>query len=131
MKWKNININKNNIEYETGRAVLIKMPHSSDYDGFKFWHPSKLVREGRNDGAVSIGYTEEFTFRLFKNGNGKHNSREIVAEETIDASEFELAFGRMDECIEAPKKDTESYVEVNEPEFKTPKETKVADELSL
>lgn len=58
MEWKNINISKNNIDTETARSVLIKMPHNSEYDGYKFWHPSKLVRNGRNSNSVSINILE-------------------------------------------------------------------------
>ena len=32
--WKNINISKNNIDHETAKAVLIKMPNKSDYKGY-------------------------------------------------------------------------------------------------
>lgn len=97
--WKNININKQNIKAETEKAVLIAMPHSSDYDGYCFWHPLKLVRQGKHRGAVSIGYTNDFSFRLMKYGKGKYNSRQIISEETISVAEFEEAFGIMDENI--------------------------------
>ena len=31
-----------------------------NYAGYKFWHPSKLIRHGRNSYAVSLGYTDDF-----------------------------------------------------------------------
>lgn len=127
MKWKNININKSNIEAETSRAVLIKMPHSSDYDGYKFWHPAKLVRRGRHSGAVSIGYTDGFTFKLFKNGNGKYNKFDVLDETEIGAEEFEDAFGVIDENIVAPAKAND--YETHKPEEKEVEEVKVEDEL--
>ncbi len=86
--WKNIEINIQNIETDTGKATLIKMPNTSDYAGYKFWHPSKLVRYGSNSYARSIGYTDEFTFKLFKNGNGKHNKFDVIDEIEIDAEEL-------------------------------------------
>lgn len=38
MAWQKITVNVQNVEAETGKAVLITMRHKSDYDGFKFWH---------------------------------------------------------------------------------------------
>ena len=43
--WHKITISANSIEASTDKAVLIKMKHKSNYDGFVFWHPKKLVRE--------------------------------------------------------------------------------------
>ena len=77
---------------ETERAVLIAMPHSSEFDGYKFWHPRKLVRESRLKGKVSIGFTEEFVFYLRKYGSGLYNSREVTDEIPIAADEFEDVF---------------------------------------
>lgn len=81
--WKNINISKNNIDHETAKAVLIKMPNKSDYKGYCFWHSSKLVRKGRNKNSISIGYTNDFTFKLIKYGNGKYNKNEFIGNEQI------------------------------------------------
>lgn len=128
MNWKNINVNNQNIEVETSKSVLIKMPNNSDYKGYKFWHPAKLVRSGRNSNAVSLGYTDEFTFKLKKYGNGKYNRNEVIDEVEIDAEEFEIAFDVMNENITAPKQDNESYLITEEPE-KVEKEIKVVEEL--
>lgn len=113
--WKNININKQNVKTDTGRAVLINCPHNSDYDGFSFWHPSKLVREGKNSNALSIGYTDDFRFKLVKYGKGKWNIRDIIEQKEISVEEFEEMFGIMNENITSPKKDNESYLIVEEP----------------
>ncbi len=128
MTWKNININIQNIKADTGKAVLIAMPHNSDYDGFEFWHPKKLVRSGKHSYAVSIGYTDEFTFKLKKYGKGKWNRNEVIDEQEIDVEEFEMSFGVMDENITAPKQDNESYLVVKEP-TKVDKDIKVVEEL--
>jgi hypothetical protein len=101
--WKNIEINIQNIEIKTDKAVLFKCPHKSDYDGYTFWHPLKLVRDGSNSYAVSVGYTNDFEFTLRKYGGGKHNSREVISEKKIGAEEFEKMLKTMDDNITAPK----------------------------
>ena len=124
--WKNIEINLQNIETDTGKATLIKMPNKSKYAGYKFWHPSKLVRYGSNSYARSIGYTDEFKFKLFKFGNGKYNKFDVIDKIEIDAEEFEEAFDCMSDCTRA--KSDETYLIVKEPE-KVEKEIEIEEEL--
>lgn len=82
--WHKIEISENNIEASTDKAVLIKMKHNSNYDGFVFWHPKKLVRvEGK---MFTFSFNDEFKFNLKKYGQGKWNSREVVREENISAN---------------------------------------------
>ena len=100
--WRNININKQNIKAETARAKLIACPHNSRYNGYCFWHPAKLIRSGRHSNALSLSYTEDFSFNLIKYGKGKTNYKDIIAEEDIDFEEFEEMFGVMNENIKAP-----------------------------
>lgn len=111
MVWKSININVQNAEKTTDKAVLIKMPHKSNYDGYMFWHPSKLVRSGRHSWSVSLSYTDDFKFKL-----RKYNKRLVVIDEIeISAKEFEKEFGIIDENIFTIKKDNKSYLIVEEP----------------
>lgn len=87
--WKNLIANSNLVQTDTGRAVLIKVP-GTDY---VFWHPDKLVRQGGKGGyRMSIGYTDEFKFKLFKPGKGKYNQSDKFDEHEIDASEMEKYF---------------------------------------
>ena len=102
--WRNININKQNVIMETGHSVLIACPHNSDYDGYCFWHPAKLVRDGRHNNAISISYTEDVTFRLKKYGKGKYNKREVIDEVVLGYEDIEEVFGLMSENICEPKK---------------------------
>lgn len=82
--WHKIEISENNIEASTDKAVLIKMKHNSNYDGFVFWHPKKLVRvEGK---MFTFSFNDEFKFNLKKYGQGKWNSRDVVREENIGAN---------------------------------------------
>lgn len=78
-KWYKVRFNVQNIITETDKAVLIQMPHSSAYDGFKFWHPAKLIRDVGDQGdAKAFSFTDSFKFKLFKNGQGKYNKCEII-----------------------------------------------------
>lgn len=82
--WYKIEISANNIEASTDKAVLIKMKHNSNFDGFVFWHPKKLVRE---EGKMfTFSFNDEFKFNLKKYGQGKWNSREVVREDSIGAN---------------------------------------------
>lgn len=100
--WRKININKQNIKALTDKAVLIAMPHNSEFDGFCFWHPSKLVRDGEHSSAASISYTEDLVFHLKKYGKGRYNSREVIDEVSLAYDEIEEIFGTMNENIVAP-----------------------------
>ena len=126
MKWKNIQINVQNVETETGKATLIKMPNKSNYAGYKFWHPSKLIRNGRNSYALSVSYNDTFKFKLFKNGKGKYNKFDVIDGLEISVEEFEEAFGCMEDCTRS--KSNETYLIVEEPD-KIEKEIKIVEEL--
>ena len=102
------------------------MPNKSKYAGYKFWHPSKLIRRGSNSYARSIGYTDEFTFKLKKYGNGKWNKNEVIDEKEISVEEFEEVFKCMEDCTQA--KNNDSYLIVEEPE-KVEKEIEIKEEL--
>ena len=98
--WRRFTITKNNIKAETDKAVLIVCPHHSEYDGYCFWHPSKLVREDRNGWTRSLSYTEEFVFNLKKYGKGKYNSREVLDEVQLGYDEIEEVFGIMSNALQ-------------------------------
>lgn len=125
--WKNININTNQIKADTGKAVLITMPHNSDYDGYAFWHTSKLIRNGRHSASVSLGYTDDFTFTLKKYGKGRYNSREVIDEKVIDVEEFENAFGVVDENI--TEKESKNPYETHKPQTVEAVDNNVIKEL--
>ncbi|MBS4769675.1 hypothetical protein KG090_00670 [Carnobacteriaceae bacterium zg-ZUI240] len=109
-KWKNIKFNAQNIEYETGRATLVKMPNNSEWKGWMFWHPSKLIKTIGGKGYwKSFAYTDEWDFTLFK-GNGVYKKEEILSAESI-----EEAFGVVNESIDAYVETDDSFLEVIEP----------------
>lgn len=115
-EWKNFNINKSQVEYDTGRAYLVKMPHNSNYDGYKFWIGGKLVHEGRHGGALRLGVLDDMEFKLFKNGNGRYNQRDIIAETTISGAELVKQFGVTDANISGKQYHEHEEIEEKAPE---------------
>ena len=128
--WKNININKNLIKHDTGKSTLIAMPHKSDYDGWEFWFPSKLVRESfKRKDAVNIGYTDEFIFHLKKYGHGRYNSKEIISDQDIDVKEFERAFCVVAGNIDASITEEPEVPLIHIPDWIEPEATTADEEL--
>lgn len=123
MAWHKIYFNSQNIEHETTKAVLIKMPNKSAYAGYMFWHPLKLVREEGGKGYhCSFSFTEEFQFTIRKYGQ----NRQITAERILGWEEMLKAFEQVNEQISGHE---ETFLEVSEPE-KVEKEVAVLKELS-
>lgn len=92
-EWHKVQFNVQNIVVDTGKAVLIQMPHKSEYDGFKFWHPSKLVRDAGGKGYFkTFSFTDDFKFKLLKYGKGRYNKYDVIDEIEIDCEEMMNAF---------------------------------------
>ncbi|WP_202064818.1 hypothetical protein [Enterococcus sp. BWB1-3] len=100
-------INIQNIEKTTHKAALIKMPNDSLFKGLTFWHPLSLIREeGGNSYFLSISFTEDFEFELFKTNKHYKKTRieHISADEMIQA--FEKASKSIKESIQQSRKDS-------------------------
>jgi hypothetical protein len=106
--WKAIQINMQNIDIETEKSILIKCPKNSEYNGFKFWYPSKLIKDGSQLFTKKLIYTNDFKFKLIKYGKGKYNSRVKIKEIEINYSEFDIMFECNNTVILEPK-----FVELN------------------
>lgn len=90
--WKIVYSYRQNIEHETSRAVLVNLPHRSNYDGYRVWLPAKLVRSGRHSYECSFSFTDSFKFKLRKFGKGRYNSREVIDKVEVSAEEFAEQF---------------------------------------
>ncbi|EKB56610.1 hypothetical protein HMPREF9699_01339 [Bergeyella zoohelcum ATCC 43767] len=98
--WDKIFINSQNIISETDRAFLIKMPNRSQYKGYAFWHPKKLVRlQGGKGYHITFSFTEDFEFRVILYGQGRFNSKTIIRQEYLTPNEMREAFGVVDKEV--------------------------------
>ena len=95
-KYLNININRNQVKRSTGRALLIAMPHNSDYDGFTFWFPEKLVDEGRHDEAIRLCIPVSFEFKLRRTSP---KTFKVLAEEELNAYQLVEQFQNDDTTV--------------------------------
>ena len=92
-EWHKVHFNFQNVVAVTGKAVLIQMPHKSKYDGFKFWHPIKLIGvEGGIEVLKTFSFRDDFKFNLFKYEKGKYNKSGVIDEIEIDCKEMMEAF---------------------------------------
>lgn len=116
--WKGKEISDSLILRTTERSALIAMPRYSEYSGYTFWHPLKLVR--REYGIVSLRYTDDFQFRLQKREKTRKGQWELTDEVTLTAEEIEDILSEEEPLIYTPKP--------LEPEHATVDESLVDDE---
>lgn len=88
--WKKFSLNIQNIKHETEKAILIAMPHNSEYDGFQFWVSKKLVRAGSNSYELSVSVSDSMKFNLKRISE---KTFRILEERTIDADTLIEVFG--------------------------------------
>lgn len=107
----NIIIKNNQIEKTTARAYLIKFPNNSEYKGYKFWIPSSLVKI-IDEINLNVYLPEDFEIKAFKNGNGKHNKFEKIAETNLSTEEMTKIYNQTTKI----KEETEE-VKIQETDF--------------
>lgn len=121
-QYLNININRNQIKYSSGRAYLIAMPHKSDYDGYAFWFPEKLVDEGRHDEALRLCIPVSFNFTLKRTSNKTYK---VLDEAELNAYQLVDQFRQTDENIVEKQVSDEPRLKVVEPNYRKPEEVEV------
>ena len=111
--WRKIYFNSFNVERMTARAFLINMPRKSDYDGYRFWYPAKLVRnEGGKGYHLSLLFTDKTEFDIRKYGKrGKLLDKVILSPEAM-LKAFEGVNEQIGHYASANNK---SYLVVEEP----------------
>ena len=130
-KWRRIAVNIQNIQHETEKAVLIAMPHSSKYDGFKFWFPKKLVREGFHSYERAVSVADDMSITLKRKSE---KTGAVLAERTVDADELIEAFGAFCGVTETERRKIERRLDKVETVRHTPaplEATKVEADATL
>jgi hypothetical protein len=108
MAWKSMQINVLHIVNKTDQAILFNCPHKSKYDGYSFWRPAKLVRDGKHSYAVKVSYTDDSELTLWKYGK-KGN---VLDEIKIGAPEFESMFAATNSSIRRPKQKKKKLINI-------------------
>lgn len=74
--WSTVTLNKQYVGTRTEKAVLIKMPEWSIYQGYVTWISTKLVREkGSNQYTVAIRPGFDLILRMpVKNSDGNYTN---------------------------------------------------------
>lgn len=80
-------INYNQIEWETAKAYLIKVPGTK----WRFWFPKGLTSTAGK--RIRLLILSDFDFKLFKTSNSKYSRNKIIAEQRADAEEILELFG--------------------------------------
>lgn len=105
--WNKVGFNAQNIERETAKATLIKMPKSSEFSGWMFWHPSSLIRNAGGNGYwLTLSFTDDWDFTLIK-GKGQYRK-----EMKVSVNDILESFNGTEHILE----NEESYLEVTEPD---------------
>lgn len=125
-EWCKIAINRQNIIADTGKAVLIALPHKSKYRGYAFWHPAKLVRNNWCSDKMSFSCTPAFSFWLKK--YAVHGYTEDAQDDfTVSYDDINEAFGFLDSADDF--REPEIYTPVPlEPEHAEADESLIDDE---
>lgn len=86
----NVSASSNLILWETERAYLLRLPKTK----YKFWISKKLARTSADYGyKINMIIPSDFEVRIFKNGEGKYNKKEVIDERVISIEEFLKQFG--------------------------------------
>ncbi|MFI3166541.1 MAG: zincin-like metallopeptidase domain-containing protein [Bacillota bacterium] len=71
--WNSLCMNETNCIKKCSKATLFEMPKGSDFEGYQFYHPNKLVKRDSTskDNMLSfkLSFTDEFAFKLTKGDN--------------------------------------------------------------
>ena len=98
--WINFYVNKNQIQTETAKAILVKLPKTD----WLVWISSKCVRSGTHSANLRVGVCDDREYEIFRNGNGRYNKFQKIDSKTVTGTELAEMCG-----VEAPKPKQDEY----------------------
>ena len=100
--WKNIEMFADREVFSNEKSYLLKFPADSEFKDYRFWYPAKLVRKSRSGKLLSIGYTEYYKTKIFKEElvDGKYTKTD---EKELPGAKLAAEFASMDAKIKAYK----------------------------
>lgn len=84
--WKEISICTDRV-YMLANSYKFYMPEGSGYEGYVFFHPTKLVQTFGNNYILTV--REDWQFKLTKSEKNKAGVWEAIDAVTISLAEFE------------------------------------------
>lgn len=119
--WKRLSVWTNNKVAETEKACLFALPSDGELKGYRFWHNKKLCHETKNPKFMSLGYTADTEFRVFKQEKASDGKYITVDEKVMNGDQIKEAFKACNKPFEknAPSKDEPVIEEpvIEEPEI--------------
>lgn len=88
--WKDITFNAERV-YMLANSYKFYMPEGSGYEGYTFFHPSKLVKSYGDNYILTV--REDWQFKLTKSEKSPAGVWEDVDIVTISLAEFEAVVG--------------------------------------
>ena len=91
-KWEYVFIYTANIIAKGESNSLVIMPKKSDYADYKFWYPTKLIREVKDSKCATLSLIPDHKFKLFKQKKGEDGKYVTVDEVELTDKEMKNQF---------------------------------------
>lgn len=98
--WHKFALNSQNVVRETAKAVLIALPHKSNFDGFEFWYPKKLVRQGSHSYQLIASIPDDMQITARRTSPKTYK---VLDEKELTPADVIEAFGGETQAVSAVK----------------------------
>lgn len=112
--WTNLELYTNMVLHVSEKTALVAMPFKSEFKGYCFNHPARLVRKTKNPHLVNLSFSEEFVFNIFKRERNEDGIYVQVDERNLSAEEMRKILEPVDADIKAFRQKKKESVETVE-----------------